>query len=175
MTHNHGSEYQVKVIHEDGTEVFSEWIAQESIAYTMAALRKPQAKAYWLRERNVKVPFCALCQETETSVTEYPVTDHLSARSHVHDSSFLALTGVKDPCDLPVSAVVPRAAEPSLPPSRDVASVTEQMGGLSETRKLPSKKRTLRRIPPHRVLSRGGSEQIDSVEPKSESGGSKTP
>ena len=25
MAHNHGSEYQVKVIHEDGTEALSEW------------------------------------------------------------------------------------------------------------------------------------------------------
>lgn len=175
MTHNHGSEYQVKVIHEDGTEVLSEWIKQEDIAYTMAALRKPQARAYWLRERNVKVPFCALCREIETSVTECPVTDHLSPRSHVHDSSYLALTGAKDPCDLPVSAVVPLSAEPSLPPSSDVALVTEQMGGLSATQKLPSKKRTLRRITPQRSLSKDGSEQLDSVEPKSVSGGSKTP
>ena len=38
MAHNHGSEYQVKVIHEDGTEELSEWIEQGNVAYTMATL-----------------------------------------------------------------------------------------------------------------------------------------
>ena len=52
MAHNHGSKYQLKVIYADGTEALSEWIEEENIAYTMAALHKLQA-AYWLRERNV--------------------------------------------------------------------------------------------------------------------------
>src|SRR5450631_909081 len=105
MAHTHGIEYQVKVIHEDRTEVFSEWIDQGNIVYTMAALRKPQVRAYWLRERNVTVPFCPLCPEGETEVTEYPLVDYLSPRSHPHDSRYLVLTGTKDPHDLPVSVV----------------------------------------------------------------------
>ena len=32
MAHNHGSEYQVKVIHEDGTEALSEWIEHGNVA-----------------------------------------------------------------------------------------------------------------------------------------------
>jgi hypothetical protein len=43
MAHNHGSEYQVKVIHQDGTEALSEWIELGNVAQTMAALRKPQS------------------------------------------------------------------------------------------------------------------------------------
>ena len=46
MAHNHGSVYQVKVILEDGTEELSEWIEQGNVAYTLAALHKPQARAY---------------------------------------------------------------------------------------------------------------------------------
>lgn len=175
MAHNHGSEYQIKVIHEDGTEELSEWIEQKNIAYTMAALHKPQARDYWLRERTVRVPFCPLCRDVETSITEYPLTECLSPRSHPHDSDYLALVGAKDPYDLPVSVVIPPAAELRLPSSSDVALVIEQMGGLSATQKLPSKKRTLRRVTPRRVLSQGGSERIGPVEPKPVTGGSKTP
>ena len=107
MAHDHGSVYQVKVIHEDGTEELSEWIEPREIPYTLAALHKPQAVAYWLRERNVTVPFCPQCQDVETTVTEYPVTNHLSARSHPHDSSYLVIMGAKNSHDLPASEVIP--------------------------------------------------------------------
>src|ERR1019366_3454664 len=102
MAHDHGSEFQVKVIHADGTEALSEWIEQENVAQTMAGLRKPQARAYWLRERNVTVAACPLCQDSETAIAEYPLTDCLSPRSRPHDSSYLVLTGSKDPFDLQV-------------------------------------------------------------------------
>jgi len=51
MEHNHGNEYQIKVIHEDGTEVLSEWIEHENVEQTMATLRDSKARGYWLRER----------------------------------------------------------------------------------------------------------------------------
>ena len=102
MPHDHGIEYQIKAIHEDGTEVLSEWIEHENVAQTVAALRKPQARAYWLRERNVTVAACPLCRDKETAIEEYPLTDCLSPRSHPHDSSYLVLTGSKDPSDLAV-------------------------------------------------------------------------
>ena len=41
MPHDHGIEYQIKVIHKDGTEVLSEWIEVGNIDQTMAALRRP--------------------------------------------------------------------------------------------------------------------------------------
>ena len=161
MAHNHGSEYQVKVIYADGTEQLSEWIEQGNVAYTVAALHKPEAGAYMLRERNITVPFCPLCRDIETAVTEYPLTDCLSPRSHPHDSSYLVLTGAKDRYDLPA---IPSGAEPRLPPSSsDVALVTELMGGPSATQKLPPRKRTVRHITPRRVLTKGGSEPIDPV------------
>jgi hypothetical protein len=102
MPHNHGIEYQIKVIHENGTEVLSEWIDPGTVAQAMGALRKPQAKAYWLRERSVTVATCPLCRDEETTIAEYPLTDSLSPRSHPHDSSYLLLTGTKDPFDLHV-------------------------------------------------------------------------
>ena len=111
MAHDHGSIYQVKVIHQDGTEELSEWIEPREIPYTLAALHKPQAVAYWLRERNITVPFCPLCRDVETTITEYPVTNHLSARSHPHDSSYLVLTGAKNSHDLPASEVSPEPVQ----------------------------------------------------------------
>jgi hypothetical protein len=175
MAHNHGIQYQVKVIYEDGTEELSEWIDQGKIAFTMAALRKPQIKACWLRERSVAIPFCPLCLDRETEVNEYPVADSLSPRTHPHDSSYLVLMGEKDPHALPVSALIPPFAEPHLPSSTDVALVTELMGGSSAAQKLPSKRRILRRITPRRILAKGGGEPIHPAEPKPVSGGSKTP
>ena len=102
MPHNHGVEYQIKVIHENGTEVLSEWIEPGNVAQTVGALRKPQARAYWLRERNVTVATCPLCRDEKTAIAEYPLTDCLSPRSRPHDSSYLVLTGSKDPFDLQV-------------------------------------------------------------------------
>jgi len=131
MAHHHGIEYQIKVIHEDGTEELSEWIEQGNVAYTMAALHKPQARSYWLRERDVTAPLCPLCRDIETAVIEYPLTESLSPRSHPHDSSYLVLTGAKERYDLPASVVIPSAAEPRLPSSSD-AAVIEQIINDSE-------------------------------------------
>jgi len=96
MPHSHGIEYQIKVIHEDGTEVLSEWIELGNVDQTMAALHKPEARAYLLRERSVTVADCPLCRDKQTAIAEYPLTDCLSPRSHAHDSSYLVLTGSKD-------------------------------------------------------------------------------
>jgi len=93
--HNHGREYQVRVIHEDGTEALSEWTDDGNVARTMESVRKPQAKAYWLRERNIAVAACRACGDKEATVVEYPLTDGLSFRGHPHDSDYLASTGLK--------------------------------------------------------------------------------
>jgi hypothetical protein len=56
----------------------------------------------------VTVPFCALCRDSETEVTEYPLADCLSTRSHPHDSRYL-VSGARDRLDLiePVSNGAP--------------------------------------------------------------------
>jgi hypothetical protein len=42
MAHNHGNEYQVKIVHADGTEELSEWMnSQEQVAQqAMAAVHR---------------------------------------------------------------------------------------------------------------------------------------
>ena len=101
MAHNHGSEYQLRVIDGDGTETLSEWIEHENVEQTMAALRTPQARAYWLRERDVTLATCPHCRDREPAIAEYPLTDCLSPRTSPHDSSYLVATGAKDPSDPP--------------------------------------------------------------------------
>ena len=71
------------------------------LAFVQAS-QKNYARAYWLRERNVTVASCPLCRDEETAIAEYPLTDCLSPRSRPHDSSYLVLTGSKDPFDLQV-------------------------------------------------------------------------
>jgi hypothetical protein len=59
LSHNHGNEYQVKIVHEDGTEELSGWMnSEEQVSQVMAAVHKPQGKGYWVRVRNVLGPNC---------------------------------------------------------------------------------------------------------------------
>jgi hypothetical protein len=38
MAHNHGNEYQIKIVHEDGTEELCEWMnSEEQLAQAMVA------------------------------------------------------------------------------------------------------------------------------------------
>src|ERR1035437_6570288 len=82
MAHEHGSEYQVRIVHEDGTDELSGWMnSQEQLAQAMAAVHRAQGKAYWLRERNA---LCAGCLDTEQPIiVECPIA---YTRSEEHTS-----------------------------------------------------------------------------------------
>ena len=102
MAHNHGSEYQVIIVHGDGTEELSGWLSSaEQVAQAIAADRKPQGKAYWIRARNV---LCADCPpSTERSTVECPLADTQTARYSPHDSRYLVDVGTKSRCEVEVS------------------------------------------------------------------------
>ena len=98
MAHNHGNEYQVKIVHEDGTEELSGWMNSEAqVAQAMAAVHRPQGNAYWLRERNV---VCPNCLDREQRILEYPLTDIPSPRCSPHDSRYLLAVGYKNRYEL---------------------------------------------------------------------------
>ena len=100
MAHNHGSEYQVRIVHEDGTEELSGWLnSAEQVAQAIARSHRPQAKTYWLLERNV---LCPNCQDSEQKVLEYPLTDIPSPRYSPHDSRYLVDVGSKSRYQLEV-------------------------------------------------------------------------
>ena len=98
MAHNHGNEYQVKIVHENGTEELSEWMDSETqVAQAMAAVHRPQGHAYWLRERNV---VCPDCLDKEQRTLEYPLADIPSQRCSPHDSRYLVAVGYKNRYEL---------------------------------------------------------------------------
>ena len=100
MAHNHGSEYQVRIVHADGTEELSGWLnSAEQVAQAITADCKPQGKAYWVRARNV---LCADCPDKEQRIVECPVADIPSPRCSPHDSRYLMEVGSKSRYELEV-------------------------------------------------------------------------
>ena len=99
MAHTHGKEYQVRIVHEDGTEDLSGWMAsEEQVAPALAAIRRPHGTAYWLRQRNVR---CPDCREGDQGILEYPLTGSASARYRSHDSGYLLAAGWRNRCEVP--------------------------------------------------------------------------
>ena len=99
MAHTHGKEYQVRIVHEDGTEDLSGWMAsEEQVAPALAAIRRPHGTAYWLRQRNVR---CPDCREGDEGIAEYPLTGSPSARYRSHDSGYLLAAGWRNRCEVP--------------------------------------------------------------------------
>ena len=95
MAHNHGAEYQVKIVYENGVEELSDWMdSKEQVPQAMVALHTPRVKAYWLRERNA---VCPKCVDREQRIMEFPLTRIPCSRSRPHDSRYLAEVGLKDP------------------------------------------------------------------------------
>ena len=68
MTHEHGSEYQVRIVREDDSEELSGWLScQEKVAEAIARLHGMPAKAYWLQVRDV---VCLNCVHRELTIGE---------------------------------------------------------------------------------------------------------
>jgi len=95
MAHDHGNEYQVRIVHQDGTEELSGWMSsEEQVAQVVAAVHHPAGKAFWLRARNI---ICANCLEKEQGiVVECPLTGLPSPRCSPRDSYYLLRAGVKN-------------------------------------------------------------------------------
>src|SRR5271157_4524200 len=88
MAHNHGIEYQIRTIREDGTEELCEWMnSEEQVAEAMAAVHMARRRAYWLRERNVLCPDCF--EMEQHIIVECPITDIPTPRYGPHDSHYL--------------------------------------------------------------------------------------
>jgi hypothetical protein len=103
MAHNHGNEYQIRVVYEDGTEELSGLMnSTEQVFQAMATAKRLQGKAYWLRVRNV---LCPNCPDREQTIMEYPVTGITSPRYSPNDSHYLMAVGLKDRRALGISAL----------------------------------------------------------------------
>jgi hypothetical protein len=99
MAHTHGNEYQVRIVHEDGTEELSGWMQGEAqVAPALAAIRRPYGTAYWLRVRHVR---CPDCRARDQGTWECPLTDIPSARYSPHDSGYLVAVGWRNRAEVP--------------------------------------------------------------------------
>jgi len=97
MAHNHGSEYQVRIVHGDGTEELSGWLnSREQVA--RAIVDHKQGKAYWIQARNILCDDCPPDREQRT--VECPLTGIPSLRYSPHDSLYLVEAGSKSRYDL---------------------------------------------------------------------------
>jgi hypothetical protein len=93
MAHSHGNEYQVRIVHRDGTEELSGWMnSQEQVAQAVASVHRPPGTAFWLLARNV---LCPDCLDSEQTIVECPLTGMPSPRCSPHDSYYLARVGLK--------------------------------------------------------------------------------
>ena len=92
MAHKHGDEYQVKTIHEDGTEELSRWMnREEQVAQAVSVVHRPPGRAFWLRARTV---LCPECLDREQRIVECPLTGIPSPRCSPHDSDYLLRVGL---------------------------------------------------------------------------------
>jgi hypothetical protein len=99
MGHSDGTEYQLKIVHDNGTEELSRWMnSEEQVAAAMAACHRLQGDAYWLRERNVGYPNCL---DSEQTILEFRLTYIPSPRYSPHDSHYLLAVGSRNQCELP--------------------------------------------------------------------------
>jgi hypothetical protein len=86
MAHNHGNEYQIRIIREDGIEELSGWMnSTEQVAQAMLAVQRLQGKSFWLLVRNI---LCPNCSDRE-QIWECPIMHIPSPRFIPHDSRYL--------------------------------------------------------------------------------------
>jgi hypothetical protein len=71
MSHEHGSEYQVRIVHEDETEELSGWMNCQEVAQAITALRGSPAQAHWLQVREI---LCLNCLHRELTIVEFRLT-----------------------------------------------------------------------------------------------------
>ena len=101
MAHNHGYEYQIRIVNEDGVEKLSGWMnSREQVAQAMIVVHKPRGGTCWLLVRNIICPNCSSGEQ----VSEYPIVDFPSPRCIPHDSRYLQVVESKNRYALGFSA-----------------------------------------------------------------------
>ena len=94
MAHNHGNEYRIKIIRENGIEELSAWMnSTEEVAQAMLMVHKPQGTTYWLLMRNILCPNCSGREQ----IWEYPIMHTPSPLFIPHDSRYLQVVESRNP------------------------------------------------------------------------------
>ena len=111
MAHNHGKEYQIRLVHADGTENLSGWLQSVAqVAPALATLHRPPGTAHWLRARTV---LCPDCRAGDQGLWEWPLTGTPASRYRPHDSGDLHAAGWGDRAEVPQRRTV-RGSEPTM-------------------------------------------------------------
>ena len=93
MAHNHGYEYQIRIVYEDGFEKLCGWMnSAEQVAQAMSSVHEPRIKTCWLLVRNITCPNCS----DRAQVLEYPIAHIPSPRCIPHDSRYLQVVESKN-------------------------------------------------------------------------------
>jgi hypothetical protein len=101
MAHNHGNEYQIRIVRADGIEELSEWVnSTEQVAQVMLAVRRQQGETYWLLVRHILCPDCS----DRGPIMECPIMHIPSPRYIPHDSRYLQVAESRNRCALDFSA-----------------------------------------------------------------------
>lgn len=101
MAHNHGYEYQIRIVYKGGAEELRGWTNNtEQVAQAMAAIHRPQGEVYWLLVRNVLCPDCS----DKEQILEYPIMDIQSPQFMPHDSHYLQVMESRNRYTLGLSA-----------------------------------------------------------------------
>jgi hypothetical protein len=104
MAHNHGSQYQIRIVHQNGTEELREWMnSEELLAHMMAAAHRAQGDVCWLRERNALCPDCF--EKEQPIMVECPITAISTPRYRPRDSYYLVAVGLRNRYELPEAVV----------------------------------------------------------------------
>jgi hypothetical protein len=99
MAHDHSNEYQLRIVHQDGTEKLSGWMTSgEQLTQAISTLHRAQGDGYWLRERNVLCPDCI--DNAQLTIVECPIAGIPSPRYRPHDSHYLLAVGSRNRYEL---------------------------------------------------------------------------
>jgi hypothetical protein len=86
MAHNHGLEYQIRIVCENGREELSGWLSStEQVTKTVLAVQGRRGTTCWLMVRSVSCPDCSDGERT----MEFPFAHVPSSRYVPHDSRYL--------------------------------------------------------------------------------------
>ena len=106
MAHNHGNEYQIRIVREDGIEELSGWMnSTEQVAQAMLAVHRPQGKTYWLLVRNI---LCPNCSDRE-QIMEYPHNECPVSTIHPTRLPLSAGSGVEEPVHFGLFSITRRS------------------------------------------------------------------
>jgi hypothetical protein len=109
MAQDHSNEFQIRIVHADGTEKLSGWMNEEQLTQAMTAVHRAKGEAYWLRERNSLGPDCF--DKEQAIILECPITDIPTPRYCPHNSHYLMAVGSRNRYELLLGSLASHSSD----------------------------------------------------------------